>query len=69
MQLGRINHLTIDRLTAPGAYLYDQQGNEVLLPKKYLLPEHTEGSEVSVFVFKDSENRIVSTTETPFLSR
>lgn len=67
MQLGRINHLTIDRLTAPGAYLYDQQGNEVLLPKKYLLPEHTEGSEVSVFVFKDSENRIVSTTETPLI--
>ena len=67
MQLGRINELTIDRLTPPGAYLFDQQGNEVLLPKKYLLPEHIEGSEVSVFVFKDSENRIVSTTETPLI--
>lgn len=67
MQLGRINHLTIDRLTPPGAYLYDQQGNEVLLPKKYLLPEHVEGSQVDVFVFKDSENRIVSTTETPLI--
>jgi predicted RNA-binding protein (virulence factor B family) len=67
MQLGRINELTIDRLTPPGAYLFDQQGNEVLLPKKYLLPEHIEGSEVSVFVFKDSENRIVATTETPLI--
>ncbi len=67
MQLGRINELTIDRLTPPGAYLFDQQGNEVLLPKKYLLPEHIEGSQVSVFVFKDSENRIVSTTETPLI--
>lgn len=67
MQLGRINHLVIDRLTAPGAYLYDQQGNEVLLPKKYLLPEHIEGTNVSVFVFKDSENRIVATTETPYI--
>lgn len=67
MQLGRINQLTIDRLTPPGAYLYDLQGNEVLLPKKYLLPEHLEGTEVSVFVFKDSENRIVATTETPFI--
>jgi predicted RNA-binding protein (virulence factor B family) len=69
MHLGKINQLTIDRLTPPGAYLYDVQGNEVLLPKKYLLPEHTEGSEVSVFVFKDSENRIVATTETPFILR
>jgi hypothetical protein len=67
MQLGRINQLTIARLTPPGAYLFDKQGNEVLLPKKYLLPEHIEGAEVSVFVFKDSENRIVSTTETPYL--
>ena len=67
MQLGRLNHLVIDRLTAPGAYLYDQQGNEVLLPKKYLLPEHIEGTNVSVFVFKDSENRIVATTETPYI--
>lgn len=67
MQLGRINELTIDRLTPPGAYLFDQQGNEVLLPKKYLLPEHIEGSQVSVFVFKDSENRIVATTETPLI--
>ncbi len=67
MQLGIINQLTIDRLTPPGAYLFDQQGNEVLLPKKYLLPEHVEGSTVSVFVFKDSENRIVATTETPLI--
>lgn len=67
MQLGRINELTIDRLTPPGAYLFDKQGNEVLLPKKYLLPEHIEGSQVSVFVFKDSENRIVATTETPLI--
>ena len=67
MQLGRINQLTIARLTPPGAYLFDQLGNEVLLPKKYLLPENVEGEELSVFVFKDSENRIVATTETPLI--
>ena len=67
MQLGKINHLTIARLTLPGAYLFDKLGNEVLLPKKYLLSEHIEGAEVSVFVFKDSENRIVATTETPLI--
>jgi predicted RNA-binding protein (virulence factor B family) len=67
MQLGRINQLIIARHTPPGAYLFDNQGNEVLLPKKYVLPEHIEGSSVDVFVFKDSENRIVATTETPLI--
>lgn len=67
MQLGTLNQLTIDRLTPPGAFLLDLHENEVLLPRKYLTEEHVEGAEVSVFVFKDSENRIVSTTETPHL--
>ena len=67
MQLGRINRLTINRITPPGAYLEDILENEVLLPKKYLLPENEIGSEVDVFVHKDSENRIVATTETPFI--
>jgi len=67
MQLGRINRLTINRITPPGAYLEDILENEVLLPKKYLLPENEIGTEVDVFVHKDSENIIVSTTETPFI--
>ncbi|MEY3083948.1 MAG: hypothetical protein RL037_128 [Bacteroidota bacterium] len=69
MQLGRINKLTINRLTPPGAYLEDFKGDEVLLPKKYLIPEDEfqVGNEVEVFVFKDSQNRIVSTTEKPHL--
>ena len=67
MQLGTINELTIDRLTPPGAFLVDAHGNEVLLPRKYLTEEHVEEAVVSVFVFKDSENRIVSTTEIPRL--
>jgi predicted RNA-binding protein (virulence factor B family) len=67
MQLGLINTLTIDRFTPPGAFLKDKQGNEVLLPGKYLLDEFKLEQEIDVFVFKDSEQRIVSTTETPFL--
>lgn len=67
MQLGIINTLTIDRFTPPGAFLKDQQGNEVLLPRKYLLEEFELEQEIDVFVFKDSEQRIVSTTETPYL--
>ena len=67
MQLGKVNTLTINRITPPGAYLTDDHENEVLLPTKYLLESHLPETTVDVFVFKDSENRIVSTTETPYL--
>ena len=69
MQLGRINKLTVNRITPPGAYLEDFKGDEVLLPKKYLVPESDfqVGATIDVFVFKDSQNRIVATTEKPFL--
>jgi predicted RNA-binding protein (virulence factor B family) len=67
MQLGVVNKLKINRFTPPGAFLEDEQGNEVLLPNKYV-EEHFElEDEVDVFVFKDSENRIVATTEIPLL--
>lgn len=67
MQLGKRNKLTVNRITPPGAYLTDEYGNEVLLPNKYLTDEHQVDAEVEVFVFKDSENRIISTTEIPHL--
>ena len=67
MQLGLINTLTIDRFTPPGAFLEDEQGNEVLLPQKYLLDSYELGQKIDVFVFKDTQQRIVCTTEEPFL--
>ncbi len=67
MQLGVVNKLKINRFTPPGAFLEDEFGNEVLLPNKYV-EEHFELEDiVDVFVFKDSENRIVATTEVPLL--
>ena len=67
MQLGLINKLKIDRFTPPGAFLEDEQGNEVLLPQKYLLDNYEIGQKIDVFVFKDSQQRIVCTTERPYL--
>jgi len=67
MQLGIINQLKIKRFAAPGAYLTDEHENEVLLPNKYLSPEMTEGSELSVFLMKDSSERLVALTEKPYI--
>ncbi len=67
MQLGKINTLTIKRFAPPGAYLIDLQENEILLPNKYLTPEMEEGTEVEVFVMKDSSERMVAVTERPHI--
>lgn len=65
MKLGQYNELEILRFTSVGAYLGDAEGNDVLLPNKYLYDELEVGDVGHVFLYKDSEDRLVATTETP----
>jgi hypothetical protein len=65
LELGKINTLLIDRLTTPGAYLMALDGNDVLLPGQYLTPQMKEGTLVNVFLYTDSEDRLVATTLKP----
>ena len=65
LELGKINCLILDRLTTPGAYMMAEDGNDVLLPGPYLTSDMKEGSLVEVFVYTDSEDRLVSTTLKP----
>ena len=65
LELGKINTLIIDRLTTPGAYMMAEDGNDVLLPGPYLTDEMKEGTFVDVFIYTDSEDRLVATTLTP----
>ncbi|MFT5778978.1 MAG: putative RNA-binding protein (virulence factor B family) [Crocinitomicaceae bacterium] len=67
MNIGQINHLTILRFTSVGAYLADDSENEVLLPNKYITDNLKEGDEIDLFVYRDSEDRVVATTEKPFI--
>ena len=66
MRLGEYNTLFINRFVDFGAYLSDDEGNEVLLPKRYLAGEEELDDNIEVFVYNDSENRPVATTEQPF---
>ena len=62
--IGRYNRLKIDRITASGAFLATSEG-DVLLPGKFI-PEGAEpGSGIDVFIYRDSEDRLVATTQTP----
>jgi predicted RNA-binding protein (virulence factor B family) len=65
LELGVINTLLIDRLTTPGAYLMARDGQDVLLPGPYLTPEMKERTLVDVFLYTDSEDRLVATTNKP----
>ncbi len=65
LELGLINTLIIDRLTTPGAFMMAQDGNDVLLPGPYLTNEMKEGDLLDVFLYTDSEDRLVATTLTP----
>ena len=66
MNIGQYNKLTINRFVDFGAYLIDDDNNEVLLPKRYLSGEEELDDPIEVFVYNDSENRPVATTEHPF---
>ena len=65
MKIGEFNELTLVRFTSVGAYLEDDQNNDVLLPNKYLTDDMELESVLNVFVYRDSEDRAVATTEIP----
>ncbi|MEO6742774.1 MAG: S1-like domain-containing RNA-binding protein [Chthoniobacteraceae bacterium] len=63
--LGKRNTLPIVRQAPPGFYLDGGTHGEILLPGRYLPGGGEPGETVDVFVYRDSEDRLVATTETP----
>ena len=59
MEIGKFNRLTVSRAVDFGIYLKDGDGNEVLLPSRYIDGLPQEGDEMEVFVYTDSEDRPV----------
>lgn len=66
LKLGEYNTLEIVRERDQGVYLCDEEGNEVLLPNKYVPSEFMIRDEVKVFLYLDHEERIVATTLEPY---
>lgn len=67
LHLGQYNELQLLRFTSVGAYLGDDDGNDVLLPNKYLKQEFEIGQKLNVFLYLDHDERIVATTEQPLI--
>ena len=68
MKVGQKNTLRVLRFTSVGAYLGDEHDNDVLLPNKYLTDDIHLDDDVDVFLYRDSEDRLVATTEIPLVS-
>ncbi|MBM3400507.1 MAG: GntR family transcriptional regulator [Bacteroidetes bacterium] len=63
---GKYNRLKITRLVDFGAFLDDADGGEILMPGKYLPDGAAPDDLVDAFVYYDSDDRIVATTEKPY---
>ncbi|MFM2224190.1 MAG: hypothetical protein RJA07_392 [Bacteroidota bacterium] len=65
IKIGEINNLQVLRESPQGLYLGFEDGESVLLPNKYV-PENTVINDyLDVFIYNDSEDRMIATTLTP----
>ena len=64
-EIGHIVELEALKTTPQGVYLITDEGNEILLPNKYV-PRYLEmGDKIEVFIYNDFKNRPVATTIIP----
>ncbi len=64
LKIGNTNTLTVARTSDFGLYLASSQG-DILLPNRYVTPPMDVGHTLDVFVYTDSEDRLVCVTDAP----
>jgi len=67
IELGRKNTLEILRDTSVGLFLGDGEGQDVLLPNKYVPTEYEIGGTIEVFCYLDYDERPIATTLEPYI--
>jgi predicted RNA-binding protein (virulence factor B family) len=66
--IGKRNTLAVLRNSTHGLYLDGGELGEILLPNRYVPRRVAPGDRLEVFVYRDSEDRLVATTELPLAS-
>lgn len=65
VQIGKFNRLQVTKQVDFGIFLDGGRFGNILLPKRYV-PENTQlGDALEVFIYLDSEDEIIATTDTP----
>ncbi|GLQ33422.1 CvfB family protein [Litoribrevibacter albus] len=65
IRIGRYNDLPVLSQLPRGLQLDGGRYGEILLPKQYLTGDEQVGDVLRVFIYCDSEDRLIATTETP----
>ncbi len=65
--IGTLNELEVVKTVEFGVYLDGGVHGEILLPKRYVPENAQPGDRLEVFIYLDSEDRLVATTEKPFV--
>lgn len=65
-EVGKWNKLKVLKELDFGFYLDAQELGEILLPIRYVPKDCKMGDEIDVFIYFDSEDRVIATTDKPF---
>ena len=68
MDIGQYHLLEVVRSTPHGLFLSDREGEEILLPGKFIPEGIAVGEHLEVYVYKDNQERLVATTQEPRLT-
>jgi predicted RNA-binding protein (virulence factor B family) len=66
LQIGKTNNLEITHRVDFGLYLDGGEAGEILLPLRYATRDMKPGDHIDVFIYRDSEDRLIATTEKPY---
>lgn len=67
INIGNFNNLKVLKLVDFGAYLDGGNNIEILLPSRYIKSPLQIGDLIDVFIYTDSEDRLIATTESPLI--
>ena len=65
IHVGKWNDLKIVKAVDFGLYLDGGEAGEILLPKRFMPQDANPGDVLRVFIYHDSDNRLLATTQTP----
>ncbi len=70
IQIGKFQSLPVSRLVSIGAFLSAETADEsddILLPNSQLPPDVKVGDVLDVFIYRDSEDRLIATRQKPYI--
>ncbi|NIB44571.1 GntR family transcriptional regulator [Pseudomaricurvus alkylphenolicus] len=65
VSIGQINHLKVVKQVDFGVFLDGGSDGNILLPRRYVPQQAEVGNSLDVFIYLDSEDDLIATTETP----